>query len=80
MKLRMHQVDVEVNESDEIIISQEQRDGVTHQVVISLDQVEFLHSLLLKAKEEIESRHERAEEEEEEEAETPPRRGFKGGR
>ncbi len=79
MKLRMHQVDVEANESDEIVISQEQRDGGSQQVIISVEQVEFLHSLLLKAKEEIESRQEEGEEEEEEEP-SPRPRGSKGVR
>ncbi len=73
MKLRMHQVDVEANESDEIVISQEQREGGSQQVIISVEQVEFLYSLLQKAKDEIESRQEGAEEEEEEEQSPRPR-------
>jgi hypothetical protein len=68
MKLRMYQIDIEVNEDDEIVISQERREGgPASGVVISLDQVEFLNSLLQKAKEEIESRREAGDEEEESE-------------
>jgi hypothetical protein len=66
MKLRMYQIDVEINESEEIVISQERREGgQAASIVISMDQVDFLYNLLQKAKEEIEHRREGTEEEEE---------------
>lgn len=59
MKLRMYQVDVEINGNDEIVISQDRREvNQTTSIVISLDQVDFLYNLLQKAKEEIERRRE----------------------
>ncbi len=66
MKLRMHQVDVELNEEDEIVISQEQRVGDPQHVTISVEQVEFLYNLLQKAKEEFENREEGGVEEDDE--------------
>ncbi len=67
MKLRMYQLDVEVTEGAEITISQDQREGGgASSIVISMDQVEFLYSLLQKAKEEFESRSEGEAEEVEE--------------
>jgi hypothetical protein len=79
-KRRMHQVDVESNENDDIVISQNHPDEGTHHVVISLDQVDFLHQLLVSVKEEIESRSEGAEEDDEEEEVDLTRRGPRGGR
>ena len=73
MKLRMYQVDVEVSENNEIVISQDKREGgQASSILISADQVDFLHSLLEKAKEEIERRGAGEEEEEEEEARGRP--------
>jgi hypothetical protein len=67
MKLRMYQVDVETNGQDEIVISQDRRDGgQTAAITISMDQVDFLYSLLQKAREEIERRREGTEDEDEE--------------
>jgi hypothetical protein len=72
MKLRMYQIDVEINETEEIVISQDRREGgQAASIVISMDQVDFLYNLLQKAKEEIESRREGTGEEE-------PERGRSG--
>ena len=63
MKIKTYQLDVEVNEQEEVILSQERReDGPTLGVVIPYDQIESLCSLLTKAGEEIESRREAAKE------------------
>jgi hypothetical protein len=57
MKLRMYQIDVEINDNNEILISQDKHEGgQASSILISADQVDFLHSLLEKAKEEIERR------------------------
>ncbi len=64
MRISMYQLDVEVNEKNEIIISQERREsGPTSGVVIPYDQIESLCALLTKAGEEIESRREASKEE-----------------
>jgi hypothetical protein len=65
MKISMYQLDVEINERNEIIISQERREGgPTSGVVIPYDQIESLCTLLTRAGEEIESRREATKEEE----------------
>jgi len=59
MKLRMYPVAVEVNEGEEIVISQDQRDGgQTAAITITMEQVEYLYDLLQKAKRAIEERRE----------------------
>ncbi len=64
MRISTYQLDVEVNERNEIIISQERREnGPTSGVVIPYDQIESLCALLTKAGEEIESRREASKEE-----------------
>jgi hypothetical protein len=78
MKLRMHQIAVEVNDKEEIIISQERRDaGQEAAVTISMEQVDYLYDLLQRARKEIEARREKQEEEGEEKVEE---RSFSGRR
>jgi hypothetical protein len=73
MKIKMYQLDVEVNEQDEVIISQERREsGPTAGVVIPYDQIESLCALLTKAGEEIENRREASKEEENDRTSTGP--------
>ena len=66
----MYQLDVDVNENDEVILSQDRRgDGPASGVVIPYDQIEAVCAVLTKAGEQIESRREAsntAEEENEE--------------
>ena len=68
--MRMYQLDVDVNENDEVILSQDRRgDGPASGVVIPYDQIEAVCAVLTKAGEQIESRREAsntAEEENEE--------------
>lgn len=59
MRIRIYQLDVEVNEDDEVIISQERRAGGPESgIVIPFDQIESLCGLLTKAGEQIENRRE----------------------
>jgi hypothetical protein len=75
----MHQIAVEVNDKEEIVISQERRDaGETATVTISMEQVDFLYDLLQRARKEIELSRERQEEEVVEEK--VEERGFSGRR
>lgn len=62
--MRMYQLDVDVNENDEVILSQDRRDdGPPSGVVIPFDQIEALCAVLTKAGEQIESRRETSNEE-----------------
>lgn len=75
MKLRMYSVTVEVNEQEEIVISQEQKGAsVAAAVTITMEQVDYLYDLLQRARKEIEERREKMEESEEEERNVPGRR------
>jgi hypothetical protein len=57
--MRMYQLDVDVNENDEVILSQARRDdGPASGVVIPYDQIEAVCAVLTKAGEQIESRRE----------------------
>jgi hypothetical protein len=65
--MRMYQLDVDVNENDEVILSQDRRDsGPSSGVVIPFDQIEAVCAVLTKAGEQIEGRREASSEEEEE--------------
>jgi hypothetical protein len=64
--MRMYQLDVDVNENDEVILSQDRRDGgPSSGVVIPYDQIEAVCAVLTKAGEQIESRREASSEEQE---------------
>lgn len=77
MKLRMYPVAVEVNEQEEIVISQERKDaGEAATVTITMEQVDYLYDLLQRARKEIEERREKEEEGEDEKDE----RGSSGRR
>ena len=57
--MRMYQLDVDVNENDEVILSQDTRDaGPSSGVVIPFDQIESVCAVLTKAGEQIENRRE----------------------
>jgi hypothetical protein len=57
--MRMYQLDVDVNENDEVILSQARRiDGPASGVVIPYDQIEAVCAVLTKAGEQIESSRE----------------------
>jgi hypothetical protein len=71
----MYPVAVEVNEQEEIVISQDRKDpGEAATVTITMEQVDYLYDLLQRARKEIEERREKKEEGVEEE------RGFSGRR
>lgn len=75
MKLRMYSVTVEVNEQEEIVISQEGKNASdAAAVTITMEQVDYLYDLLQRARKEIEERRERIEESQEEERNVPVRR------
>ncbi len=65
--MRMYRLDVDVNENDEVILSQDRRDdGPSSGIVIPFDQIEALCAVLTKAGEQIESRREASNEEKDE--------------
>ncbi len=65
--IRMYQLDVDVNENDEVILSQDRREnGPASGVVIPYDQIEAICAILTKAGEQIESRREAGNADEEE--------------
>jgi hypothetical protein len=67
MKLRMHPLAVEVNEQEEIVISQDKREGgEASTITITMEQVEYLYDLLQRAKKAIDERREALAAEEDE--------------
>ncbi len=68
--IRMYQLDVDVNEHDEVILSQDKREGgPASGVVIPYDQIEAVCAVLTKAGEQIENRREACNAEEQENGE-----------
>lgn len=66
MKLRMYPLAVEVNEKDEIVISQDQASAdQSTSITITMEQVDYLYDLLQRAQKAIEARREEETEDEE---------------
>jgi hypothetical protein len=66
MKLRMYPLAVEVNEQNEIVISQDQPSGgQSMSITITMEQVDYLYDLLQRAQKAIEARREAEAEDEE---------------